>query len=322
MKDFWQRGNIWMSKRMFLVVLLPVLTGFILQKYFPSGLLGNGVVVVLFAYMTFVTSLEITWQRFLGALSSFGTIVWMLFLIHGVMPLIAFLLARAFFINSFPTQLGFLVGTMVPVGVTSIIWTSVTGGDSALALAVVTVDTILVPLWFPFFLGGVASQYIPVSYGRLFYNLIWMVTVPSVAGMSLATIIPHFGQGFARSVGGFTAKVGLALVVFVNALRVAPEIRLGVGLGKMFVALFLLVISGYLLGYGGSLIFPGRRFEGTVAMVYNVGMRNLSFALVLAISYLPSLAAVPLTMLMLYQQPLAGLTHFLLNRYKQEDLIG
>lgn len=317
MKDFWQRGNLWISKRMFLVVLLPVLAGFLGQKYFSSGLGGNGVVVSLFAYMTFVTSLEITWQRFWGALSYPGTIVWMLFLIHGVMPLIAFLLARSFFIHSFPTQLGFLIGATVPVGVTSIIWTSVTGGDSALALAVVTIDTILVPLWFPFFLEGVAGQYIPVSYGRLFYDLIWMVTVPSVAGMSLATIIPRFSRDFTRSFGGFTAKVGLALVVFVNALRVAPEIRWNFSLGKMFVALLLLVISGYLLGYGGSLIFSGRRWEGTVAMVYNVGMRNLSFALVLAVSYLPSLAAVPLTLLMLYQQPLAGLTHFLLNRCRR-----
>ncbi len=62
-----------------------------------------------------------------------------------VMLVIAFLLGHFFFARDFYTQLGFLIGATVPVGVASIIWTSVTGGNTALALATVTLDTILTP---------------------------------------------------------------------------------------------------------------------------------------------------------------------------------
>lgn len=53
-------------------------------------------------------------------------------------------------------------------------------------------------------------------------------------------------------------------------------------------------------GYIGSSVLPKHDWGTRIAMVYNVGMRNLSFAPVLAISYLPPFSAVPLTLLMLY----------------------
>ncbi len=299
---------------MFVVVVVPVLLGFVFHGYLPPNWPWGNVAIFLFAYMTFVTALEVYWRKFLHALTHLGVLLWMFCLIHLIMPGVAFLLARLFFARDFFTQLGFLIGATVPVGVTSIIWTSVTGGNTALALATVTLDTMLIPFWFPLFLQLIIGENIPVDYLNLFRNLLFMVTLPSVLGMSLTSFCRESCQRFAHSSGGFTSKIALALVVFINAARVAPEMQWNLGLVRMFLALFLLVMSGYSLGYLGSLGVRERDRGTRIAMVYNVGMRNLSFALVLAISYLPPLAAVPLTLLMLYQQPLAALVNYLLAK--------
>lgn len=119
-----------------------------------------------------------------------------------VMPVIAFLLGRLFFARDFYTQLGFLIGATVPVGVTSIIWTSVTGGNTALALATVTLDTILTP---QLALYGDSAQYCGYVFDQLHER--WLPAFRSFKWW------PHF---------------------LTNAARVAPEVRWDFGVHWFF----------------------------------------------------------------------------------------
>ncbi|HAK73355.1 MAG TPA: hypothetical protein DCP36_06720 [Sporomusaceae bacterium] len=87
-------------------------------------------------------------------------------------------------------------------------------------------------------------------------------------------------------------------------------------LKTLLVTLFI-VIAGYSLGYLGSFATKDRSYATTIAMIYNVGLRNLSFGLVLALTYFPAAAALPITLGMLYQQPIAAIIPYL---YKQSPL--
>ncbi|MNW07750.1 hypothetical protein D3C71_2044160 [compost metagenome] len=51
-----------------------------------------------------------------------------------------------------------------------------------------------------------------------------------------------------------------------------------------------------------------------VALTFNSGMRNISAGAVLAVAYFPPPVAVPVVLGMLFQQSLASLFGFLLNR--------
>ncbi|KJS16354.1 MAG: bile acid:sodium symporter [Peptococcaceae bacterium BRH_c4b] len=313
MLDLITSWNSWLGRRMFFVVLSAFFSGFILPL--PHTTLLGTVAVALFAYMTFIVSLETSYRDFFHVLTKPWLTLWMLFLIHGVMPLVAWVIGHLFYPDSALTRLGFLIGAAIPIGVTSIIWTSIVRGDVTLALVAVTVDTVLSPLLLPVYIALVAGRSVHIDYIHLLLGLFGMVTIPSLLGMAFNDLSSGKLSRYSRSLGGFTSKVALFGVVYINASAVVPEISWGTPLVKMLLVILLLVMSGYYLGYAGSFVLRDRRRSTVAAMIYNVGMRNISFGSVLAVAYFPAAVAVPVTLAMLYQQPLAAAVSYLFSRF-------
>ncbi|OAT85308.1 bile acid:sodium symporter family protein [Desulfotomaculum copahuensis] len=313
MLDYFACWNQWLGRRMFFVVLSALLAGFLMPL--PHSPVLATTAVALFAYMTFITALDTGFRDFFHVLARPWITIWMLLLIHVVMPLVAWGAGLLFYPHAPLTRLGFLIGAAIPIGVTSIIWTSVVRGDVALALVAVTLDTLVSPLLLPAFIALVAGREVHVDYVRLLVGLLWMVTIPSLAGMAVNDLTRRRLTGFSHSVGGFTSKVALFLVVFINAGAVAPEINWNASLLKLLLVILLLVMSGYYIGYAGSFVLNERRRDTVAAMIYNVGMRNISFGAVLAVAYFPAAVAVPVTLAMIFQQPLAAVVSYLFNRF-------
>jgi predicted Na+-dependent transporter len=83
----------------------------------------------------------------------------------------------------------------------------------------------------------------------------------------------------------------------------------------MLLTILVISVSGYYLGYAGSYALEERSRDTVATMVYNVGMRNISFGSVLAVTYFPPAVAIPVTLAMLYQQPLAAVVSHLFHRF-------
>jgi len=313
MLDIFARCNSWLSRRMFFVVLSALLIGF--TTPLPQAPLLNTIAVVLFAYMTFITALETNYKNFIHVLTKPWVTLWMLLLIHGVMPLVAWLIGLLFYPHSDLTRLGFLIGASIPIGVTSVIWTSITRGDVSLALVAVTADTLLSPFLLPVFIVLVAGQTVHIQYGHMLVELLLMVTIPSFLGMAVNSLTHGRLVGFSRSAGGFTSKLALFVVILINASAIAPEISWNSSVIKMLLTILIISVSGYYLGYAGSYALKDRRRDTMATMVYNVGMRNISFGSVLAVTYFPPAVAIPVTLAMLYQQPLAAVVSYLFQRF-------
>ncbi|MFZ3102985.1 MAG: bile acid:sodium symporter family protein [Desulfitobacteriaceae bacterium] len=313
MLQYFFRGNEWLGKRMFFVVLSALLLGFILS--IPKNPASASISIGLFAYMTFVTALGISFKDFIRVLRNPRIVIWMLLLVHIAMPIVAWGIGSLFYQDSYLTRLGLLMGASIPIGVTSVIWTSVVSGDVALALVAVMMDTIVSPVLLPAFILLVAGKAVHIDYVHMLVELLWMVTIPSTLGMIVNDLTHQRLANFTRSVGGLTSKFALFLVVFLNASAVAPEISWNLSLIKMLLVILLLVICGYVLGYAGSFVLSNRKRAIVVTMVYNVGMRNIAFGAVLAIAYSPASVAIPITLAMLFQQPLAAVVSYLFNRF-------
>nr|WP_315990587.1 hypothetical protein [Desulforamulus aquiferis] len=85
MLNFLSNCNAWFGKRMFYVVLVPLLLGFIAPV--ETTKFWTIIATLSFSYMTFAASLEIRIKDFLNRLSKPWLTLWMLLFIHGVMPL-------------------------------------------------------------------------------------------------------------------------------------------------------------------------------------------------------------------------------------------
>jgi predicted Na+-dependent transporter len=313
MLTFFRQWNQWLTSRMYLLVFSALIFGFMVKiPNFPH--LGT-IVIGLFAYATFVTALGISFREFITVLAKPWIPLWTLFLIHILTPLIAWAVSLFFYPNDPLTTLGYLIGAAIPIGVTSILWTDLAKGNAAVALVAVTLDTLLVPVLLPIFFKYTVGQSIHIDYGSMSLQMLWMITVPSILGMLLHDLTRGRIIDFSQAFGGFTSKWAFALVIFLNAAVVSDQIHWAWPLIKTIFVSFLMVAIGYLIGYAGALVINPKSRETAMAMMYCVGLRNISFGMVLAISYFPPQVAVPITLFMLFQQPLAALVPKLYDRF-------
>lgn len=289
---------------MFVVVLGALATGYILKV--PDSSMVRFLLVALFAYMTFVTSLGTSLKSFIQVLAKPWIPLWALLLIHVVAPLTAWLLGSLFYADSPQIQLGLLVGAAIPVGVTSIIWTAIAKGNIQIALVAVTIDTLIVPILLPAYYQIVVGQAVAINYSSLVIQLLLMVTIPSIAGMVLYDWTGGKTATFSRGVGGVSSKLALFIIMIFNASLVSPDFTWSLDTVKLMGVVLVMVISGYALGYVGSLCIAKCPRDMTVAMIYSVGMRNISCGLVIAITYFPAAVAVPIILGMIFQQPIAA----------------
>lgn len=308
--------NRWLGQRMFFITIIGLLIGF--NVSLPQALLSPNVTLFCFIYLTFVTSLDIHFKDFKNILKKPVLPLGMLILIHGIMPIVAWGIGRLFYPNDFHIRLGFLISSVIPVGLTSIVWTGIAGGDIVLALVVVMLDTLASPIILPGFFALVLGQSVDINYSKMVIELIIMVVVPSLAGMLLNDVTKGKIEAFSHSIGGFTAKIGVLFIILINSAAIAPKIIWGLDIIKLLFVILLLMVSGYVIGYISSYALRERSYPTVLTMVYNVGMRNINFGFVLALTYFPMNVAVPVVLGSVYNQPLAAIVTSLFNLKKSE----
>lgn len=304
--------NRWLGQRMFFITLLSLVIGF--NVSLPQFLFAHNVTLFCFVYLTFITSLDVHFRDFIGIIKRPILPLGMLVLIHGIMPIIAWGIGYLFFPQDFYTRLGLQISSAIPVGLTSIVWTGIAGGDVVLALVVVMIDTLLSPLILPGFFSLVLGQSVTLNYTQMIFELLLMVAVPSLTGMALNDLTQGKLERFSHSLGGLTAKIGVFFIISINAAIIAPKIVWGISMLKLLFVILLLMLSGYLIGYLASFALRDRSRSTVLAMVYNVGMRNINFGFVLAQTYFPITVAIPVTLASVFNQPLASVVSWISHR--------
>ena len=313
--DHFANWNNWLGRNMFFLVLLALFAGFAVKVNDSPEI--RTLVIALFAYMTLVTAMETSLKQFVKILSRPWISLWALLLVHIATPVIAWSVGYLFFPEDAYIRIGYLIGASIPVGVTAVIWTSLVNGDVALSLVTVTLDTLITPVLLPAFFLVTVGQDVKIDYGEMALQLLAMITIPSLVGMVWHDSSAGRIAVFAKSCGGFTAKLAFLAVILINAAMVGPAISWSTAVVKMALVTLFMVGGGYLIGYAGSFAIKGRSRETTLAMVYCVGLRNISAGLVLALTHFPAATAVPVTLYTLFQQPLASLVPALVRRYSE-----
>lgn len=299
------KWNEWLGQHMFFIVLSALAIGF-LTPIHDSPILRI-IVVGSFAYMTFITALGTSFKEFWQVLKKPIVPLWILVLIHVVSPLIAWLTGYLLFNEDQFIRIGYLVGASTPIGVTSVIWTAMNQGSVSVALVAVTLDTLVVPIMLPSFFKVTLGQALQLDYVQMMIQLLFMITIPSLIGMSLHDYSKGKLTPAAKTVGNSISKMAFFIVIYINAAIVGPSITWDISTLKIIITTMSLVALGYLTGFIGSFIFKERSQAMAIAMIYCVGLRNISFGLVLALSFFPPPVAIPITMFILFQQPFAAI---------------
>ncbi len=80
-------------------------------------------------------------------------------------------------------------------------------------------------------------------------ELILMVAVPSILAMAVNTLTKGKVEVFSHSIGGLSAKIGVFLIILINAAIIAPKVAWDSSILKLLFVILLIMLSSYLLGF-------------------------------------------------------------------------
>jgi BASS family bile acid:Na+ symporter len=268
----------------------------------------------LFAFMTFSGSISSSFKEFVKVIVQPLPLITTLLILHVGMPLLALGLGHAVYSHEPLTITGLILAAAIPTGITSFVWVAIYRGNIVLTLSIILMDTVLSPFVVPYTLSALVGTKVQMDTLAMMRGLFFMIVVPSILGMLLNQWTKgRVKEQWSSRLGPFS-KICMGIVVAINSSVIAPYLRdftaKLLGLAGFVLALASL---GYILGWIVAKLMKWDQ-DVVVALTFNSGMRNISAGAVLAVAYFPPPVAIPVVLGMLFQQSLASLFGFLLNR--------
>ena len=202
-----------------------------------------------------------------------------------VMPLLAFVLGKAFALDAGLMAGVILVGTC-PGGTASNVMTYLSKGDVALSVGMTSINTLLAPFLTPVITYLLLRTTVTVDVMSMFLSIIRVVIVP----IALGFIINRFWGRHMEKVSDVLPLISVTAIALIVASVVSHNADSILKTGAVvFVVVILHNILGYIVGFAlGSVL--GLSLPRKKALSIEIGMQNSGLAASLAGSAFPTLA--------------------------------
>lgn len=293
------------EKIMAFITPTAVLIALIFGKYFvPLKPLVN----ILFGLMTFFGAMKISAEDIKAAFKKPLFIVAYVIASFLIMPLFAQLISKTLFSNSIIVGSGYNLVRAVPTAVVGSVWATMFNGNLAVSLAILLIDTLLAPAITPFMLKIYTGTAVQLDTFGMMKSLCFMVVIPFILGI----IFNHFfKKQIKETIGPITnpiSKILFFVEIIINVSQVSQRIvsEASWDYALVIVAALILSILGFITGHVVSRVMRLQKKED-ISITFAVALRNTNAALVLAIGFLPELAALPIILSIVIQQTLAAI---------------
>lgn len=336
-----RRVDRWLRERSLLLLAIAVVSGFSWPEY-ASRVLSHPRLVALpmgFAYdartlalavIVLSASLRCTPTDFTRVFRSKGGFANLL-TVYLVVPALA--LAVAYGTLHFGHEafrgvaLGLVLSVIVPVAMTSAVWTRASQGNVPLALGTLAVTSVLAAFLVPYALerlAGLPGVQMGASLSSIRAQVVLAFAVPLVIGSLTRTIAPRVATALEPL---FSIASVIALFAFVGDSASALRPHLSTHTGVLAIALVLTVLTNaisYGIGFAVARV-RGLDESETIAVVFGSGMRSVPAALAIGAIAFPGVALVglPPVLWSVTQQLLAGVlsSWFLRTRDLSEPVL-
>lgn len=316
MREWGLAFNRYFEKWMFLIIPSSLVLGFVFANALQPMVEA---VPYLFAFVTLTMAIGCGLRELGGVMKKPGIMGLTFVLAHIVSPLVAYWAGTAIFGADSPYVVGLVLFTIIPLGVSTVLWVGMSGGSVALMLAMVVLDSLISPVVVPSAIHLFFDSSADVETGPLMLDLFIIIVIPTVIGVALNEASKGKIQEKVKPYTAPVSKICFALVVALNASAIAPYVsQLKHDMVKLVPIVIALVALCYALGFAGTFFMRNDKLQITVS--YATGMRNISLGIVLAMGYFSPLAAVPVVLSILIQQPLATAHHYVLQKINKRRL--
>lgn len=310
MREMGLAFNRHFERWMFVIIPGSLVLGFLFASQLNPFIQA---VPYLFAYVTLTMAIGCGLGQLREVLRRPGIMGLTFVIAHVVSPLVAYGIGTLVFGAESPYVVGLVLFTIIPIGVSTVLWVGMSGGSVPLMLAMVVLDSALSPLVVPTGIHLFFDSAVDVQAGPLIVDLLIIIVLPTIIGVALHQFSRGRIQGVVQPFTAPVSKFCFVAVVSLNASAIAPHLdQLEEDMLLLVPLVIVLVGLCYAFGYIGTAQLRNREQQVTVS--YATGMRNISLGIVLALGYFSPLAAVPVVLSILIQQPLATVHHYVLQK--------
>lgn len=281
------------SKYFGLIIIIFMVLGFVTPssfKWVTSKIFGQSFITILLGVIMFGMGMTLNLNDFKIVLKRPLDVVKGTAAQFIIMPVLAFLLAKAFGLEEALMVGVVLVGTC-PGGTSSNVISYMAGGDVALSVAMTTVSTLIAPFLTPAITYLLIKQTVSFDPINMFISIIQVVLLPIALGLIVKAIIKEKANVIEDYMPAIST---ISIACIVGGVIGANSTKILSSLGVIVIVVVLHNICGYALGFLlGKTTGMGRRQSITLAV--EVGMQNSGLAASLAASQFATmpLAAVP-----------------------------
>ena len=197
-----------------------------------------------------------------------------------IMPLLAWLLAKAFSLDDALT-LGVVLVGCCPGGTASNVITYLSKGDLALSVGMTGVSTLLAPVLTPLLVWLLAGKSIDVDMVSMFLSILYVVILPIVLGLLAKKMMPTLtnrATDYLPAISSLAIATIVAIIISLNAEKLLTS-------GLIIILVVMLHnICGLLLGYSAGKILH-MSLSKRKAIAVEVGMQNSGLASSLAATH-------------------------------------
>lgn len=210
----------------------------------------------------------------------------------GIMPLLAFGLAKAF---SLPPELavGVVLVGCCPGGTSSNVITYLAGGDIALSVCMTSISTLLAPLMTPLLIWLIVGAEVNVDLVAMFVSILQVVIAPIVLGLLMKRVLGRYlneDREREKALGIYLSAFSTLAITCIVAAVVAANASKLMTCGLVVIAV---VVLHNMLGFGlGYLLARLLKLERNkcITVSVEVGMQNSGLACSLAQQHFQALA--------------------------------
>ncbi|MBA8954494.1 bile acid:sodium symporter family protein [Actinomadura namibiensis] len=275
---------------------------------------GREAVPYLLGVVMFGMGLTMTGRDFRGVARRPWAVALGLAAHYVIMPGLGWVIAHALGLSP-QLAAGLILVGCAPSGTASNVVAFLARGDTALAVSIGTVSTLVAPVLTPPLTLLLAGEFLPVDAGSMVVDILKTVLLPVVAGFVVRTV----AGGLVERLTGMLPWLSVAAIGVIVAIVVAGSaaaIRSAAVL--VLVAVVLHNGLGLLLGYVSGRVFRlGER--GSRALAFEVGMQNSGLAASLAAAHFSPLAALPAAIFSVWHNVSGALAAAWLSRRPARD---
>ena len=301
-------------------ILTPtgVIIGLLIFRFFQPL---KPVVTPLFAFLTLVNGMGVSIFDFPRVLRRPRPIFLFMLCVYIIFPLTVTAAARLLFSSSPDTVTGFILLYAIPTAVVGCVWSGIYNGNAALSLAMLIIGTLLSPVATPYTVRILAASHIEIDTAGMMLSLLWMVVIPSIAGIAINFATKGECTKHAVPCLKPFTKIALLLVIAINSSQVAEDLLASLSWTYLpqFAASFAFAFMGFIIAHAVAKLGRLDR-KDMVSMTFASGMKNISAAMVIAIDFFPPAAVLPIIFGIVLQQSTCALSAHILFGRKPERI--